>query len=63
MNPNAFITTKLKTHQSDILLEQERALLPATQPLVEEEIRREKIKLETIEIEKTIRNLIQQKKQ
>ena len=60
--PNAFITTKLKSHQSDILLEQERALLPATQPLVEEEIRREKIKLETIEIEKTIRNLIQQKK-
>jgi hypothetical protein len=60
--PNVFINTKLKSHQSDILLEQERALLPATQPLVEEEIRREKIKLETLEIEKTIRNLIQQKK-
>jgi hypothetical protein len=60
--PNVFINTKLKSHQSDILLEQERALLPATQPIVEEEIRREKIKLETIEIEKTIRNLIQQKK-
>ena len=60
--PNVFINTKLKSHLSDILLEQERALLPATQPIVEEEIRREKIKLETIEIEKTIRNLIKQKK-
>jgi hypothetical protein len=60
--PNVFINTKLKSHLSDLLLEQERALLPATQPIVEEEIRREKIKLETADIEKTIRDLIRQKK-
>jgi hypothetical protein len=59
--PNVFINTKLKSHQSDILLEQERALLPATQPIVEAEIRKEKMKLEAIEIEKAIRNLISQK--
>jgi len=59
--PNAFINTKLKSHLSDILLEQERALLPATQPLVEAEIKKEKMKLEAIEIEKAIRNLISQK--
>ena len=59
--PNVFINTKLKSHLSDILLEQERALLPATQPIVEAEIKKEKMKLEAIEIEKAIRNLISQK--
>ena len=59
--PNVFINTKLKSHLSDILLEQERALLPATQPIVEAEIKKEKMKLEAIEIEKAIRNLIGRK--
>lgn len=59
--PNVFINTKLKTHMSNILLEQERALLPATQPLVEEQIRKEKIKTETDEIDKKIRELGRQK--
>jgi hypothetical protein len=59
--PNVFINTKLKTHMSNVLLEQERALLPATQPLVEEQIRKEKIKAETDEIDKQIRELSRQR--
>jgi hypothetical protein len=58
--PNVFINTKLKTHMSNILLEQERALLPATQPLVEEQIRKEKIKTETDEIDKKIREFVRE---
>jgi len=59
--PNVFINTKLKTHMSNVLLEQERALLPATQPLVEEQIRKEKIKIETAEIDKKIHELNRQR--
>jgi len=59
--PNTFINTKLKTHMSDVLLEQERALLPATQPLVQEQIRKEKIKIVADGIDKKIQELARQK--
>ena len=59
--PNTFINTKLKTHMSNVLLEQERALLPATQPVVEDQIRKEKIKIKTDEIDKKIRELSRKK--
>ena len=39
----AFVTGPLKKHNQDVLFEKERALLPATQELVVEEIRKEKI--------------------
>ena len=40
---NSFITGPLKKHKEDILFEKERALLPATQAAVEEELRKENL--------------------
>ena len=42
--PNTFMNSDLKTHREDVLFQQEVALLPATQPLVEREILREGIR-------------------
>ena len=42
--PKTFIDKKLKAHREQVLLEQERALLPGTQPYVEEQIREERKK-------------------
>lgn len=39
--PNTFMNSDLKSHREDVLFQQEVALLPATQPLVEREIQRE----------------------
>lgn len=39
----SFMNGPLKNHKKNLLFERERGLLPATQPVVEEEIRREKI--------------------
>lgn len=41
--PKSFINTELKTHRENLLFQQETALLPETQPFVEEEIRKETI--------------------
>ena len=38
-----FISTKLKEHRESVLFDIERSLLPATQPIVEEEIRVERL--------------------
>ena len=48
-----FVTNDYKKHRENILFDQERALLPATQPIVENQIRCEKIsrELERIETE------------
>jgi hypothetical protein len=51
---NVFINTKYKEHLEGVLFDQERALLPATQPLAEEEIRKEKVKKEINEVDKKI---------
>jgi hypothetical protein len=44
--PKSFINTEYKNHREAVLFDQERALLPATQPLVENRIRVEKIEEE-----------------
>jgi len=43
---NVFVNTVLKKHREKILFDRERALLPATQPIVEEVIRKERISKE-----------------
>jgi hypothetical protein len=60
---NVFINTKYKEHLEGVLFDQERALLPATQPLVEEEIRKEKVKKEIREVDKKMLELQRQKRQ
>ena len=52
--PKNFISTKLKEHRELVLFDQERALLPATQPLVEEEMRVERIDEAMQKIQKEI---------
>jgi hypothetical protein len=49
---DTFINSKYKHHLQDILFDQEKALLPATQPIVEEDIRKQKIREEMKEIDK-----------
>ena len=41
---NQFISTKLKKHREQLLFEQEKALLPATQPIVENMIKQDEIR-------------------
>ena len=41
--PNSFVVKELKILRQQILFDQERALLPATQPIVESQIRKEKL--------------------
>ena len=59
---NVFINTKYKEHLEGVLFDQERALLPATQPLVEEEIRKEKVRKEIREVDKKILELQRQRR-
>jgi hypothetical protein len=60
---SVFINTKYKEHLEGVLFDQERALLPATQPLVEEEIRKEKVRKELKEFDKKIMELQRQRRQ
>ena len=52
-----FLNTKWKTHRENVIFDQERALLPATQPLVENMIRRERINTEIHDINSQINTL------
>ena len=54
---NVFIDTKFKQHITDILFDKERSLLPATQHIVEEDIRKEKINDKIKDIESEIHKL------
>lgn len=56
----SFIIKKFKKHMENILYEKEKALMPATQPLVEKKIRRDKLREEEIEINKQIKELTDQ---
>jgi len=58
---NIFINTKFKEHLEDVLFNSEKALLPATQPFVEEIIRKEKLKKEINETHKLIEELYTKK--
>ena len=53
----SFMTDKFKKHMEDILYEREKALMPATQPLIENKIRLNKMKDDLQEIKKQIKNL------
>ena len=55
--PHTFINGEYKTHMSNVLFDKERALLPATQPLVENMILAEKISDEMAEEYKKIREI------
>lgn len=52
-----FINGPLKQHREQLLFDQERALLPATQPIIESKIACAKIDVEAQEIERQIRIL------
>ena len=58
---NTFLNSKYKIHLEEILFDKEKALLPATQPLVEERIKKNNLKKEINEIELLIRHLNSQK--
>lgn len=55
--PGTFVTGKLKTHQENILFDTERALLPATQPIVERIVKTEALNLEYLRNRERIRQL------
>lgn len=60
---NVFINTKFRTHLESILFDQEKALLPATQPIIEEQIRKTNIRKEMMKIDVLIQDLYSQKRQ
>ena len=53
----SFVTKKYKSHRENILFDQERALLPATQPIVERMIQSEHINARILEIQTRIGEL------
>lgn len=59
---NTFLSTKYREHIEEILFDQERALLPATQPLVEEKIRKDNIKKQIKDIDYLIEDMIKQRR-
>ena len=60
---NVFLTSKYKEHLQDVLFDQEKALLPATQPLVEEKILKRNLKKNLREIDLLIEDLYRQKRE
>lgn len=59
---NTFLTNVYKEHIETILFDKEKALMPATQPLVEEKIRKQNIKKEIRNIDNLIYELQKQKR-
>ena len=53
----SFMSGKFKTHMENVLYDRERALMPATQPLVERKLKGEKMKNELNLIKEQIANL------
>jgi len=58
---NTFITKRLQEHREKLLFDQERALLPATQPIVEDIIKREQLNAQQSELQKEIDQLMQRR--
>ena len=52
-----FLNDEYKKHRENILFNTERALMPATQPLIENQIKKEKINVEIIEYRKQLNDL------
>ena len=53
-----FVKSQLKNHKKELLFERERGLLPATQPYVEDEIRKEKLVLAIHKTELKYKNFL-----
>lgn len=60
---NVFLTSKYREHLEDILFDQEKALMPATQPLVEEKIMKRNLRKNLREIDLLIEDLYRQKRE
>ena len=60
---SVFINTKFKNHLEELLFDQEKALLPATQPIIEEKIRKDNIKKEMAALDNLIQDIFVQKRQ
>jgi len=60
---NVFLTSKYKEHLENILFDQEKALMPATQPLVEEKIAKRNMKKQLRELDLLIEDLYRQKRE
>ncbi len=60
---NVFLTSKYREHLEDILFDQEKALLPSTQPLVEEKIAKKKMKKQVRELDLLIEDLYKQRRE
>ncbi len=60
---NVFLTSKYKEHLENVLFDQEKALLPATQPLVEEKIAKENIRKQIRDLDLLIDDLYTQKRE
>lgn len=54
---HSFLNGELKTHREEILFQQEIALLPATQPIVERELRREDLREQIRQLNLQIGNM------
>lgn len=59
---NVFLSTKYKEHLEDVLFDQEKALLPSTQPLVEERIARRGLEKQIRDLSLLIDDLYKQKR-
>ena len=59
---NTFLNSKFKTHLENILFDQEKALMPATQPLVEAKIVKRNIKKQIKDLNLLIDDLVKQRK-
>lgn len=60
---SVFINTKFKNHLEELLFDQEKALMPATQPIIEEKIRKDNVKKEMAALDNLIQDLYVQKRQ
>ena len=59
---NVFLTSKYKEHLENVLFDQEKALMPATQPLVEEKIAKRTMRNQIRDLDLLIEDLWKQKR-
>lgn len=60
---NVFLNSKYKEHLENVLFDQEKALMPATQPLVEEKIAKENIRKQIRDLDLFIEDLYMQRRE
>jgi len=60
---NVFLTSKYKEHLENVLFDQEKALMPATQPLVEEKIAKEHMRQQIRDLDLFIDDLYSQRRE